>query len=53
MENQKYPIGLQSFSEVRGGNYVYIDKTEGVYNIVKEKNMSFCLVLVDLVNPCF
>lgn len=41
MENQKYPIGLQSFSEVRGGNYLYIDKTEGVYNLVKEKKYVF------------
>lgn len=41
MENQKYPIGLQSFSEVRGGKYVYIDKTEGVYEMVKEKKYVF------------
>ncbi len=41
MENQKYPIGLQSFSEVRGGQYLYIDKTEGVYNLVKEKKYVF------------
>jgi hypothetical protein len=25
---KKLPIGIQTFSEIRTGNYVYLDKTE-------------------------
>ena len=28
-----YPIGIQSFSEIREKNYLYIDKTEYVYRM--------------------
>ena len=28
-----YPIGIQTFSEIREGNYLYIDKTEYVYRL--------------------
>ena len=30
----KYPIGVQSFSELRENGYVYIDKTDIIYNLV-------------------
>ena len=30
----KYPIGIQTFEEVITGGYVYVDKTELVYNLV-------------------
>ena len=30
---KKYPIGLQTFSELRLKNYLYIDKTEYVYRM--------------------
>ena len=30
---RKYPIGIQTFSEVREKNYLYIDKTELVYRM--------------------
>ena len=35
MEQQRrfYPIGIQTFSELRNKPYVYIDKTEHVYRI--------------------
>ena len=35
MENLQrlYPIGIQTFSEIREGNYLYIDKTEYVYRM--------------------
>ena len=26
-----YPIGIQSFSEIREGGYVYVDKTAAIY----------------------
>ena len=30
---QRYPIGIQTFSEIREGNYLYIDKTAYVYRM--------------------
>lgn len=30
----KYPIGIQSFEEVRRGGYAYVDKTALIYNLV-------------------
>ena len=31
-----YPIGIQNFEKIREGGYVYVDKTELIYNIVKK-----------------
>ncbi|MVT12074.1 ATP-binding protein [Chitinophaga tropicalis] len=31
---RKYPIGLQSFREIREGGFVYIDKTEKIHQMV-------------------
>lgn len=28
-----YPIGIQTFSKIREGNYLYVDKTEYVYRM--------------------
>ncbi|MDE6010443.1 MAG: AAA family ATPase, partial [Muribaculaceae bacterium] len=33
-ESVKYPIGIQSFEEIRTGGYVYVDKTELIYRLV-------------------
>ena len=33
-KKQKYPIGIQSFEELRTGNYLYIDKTESIFNLI-------------------
>ncbi len=30
----KYPIGLQSFREIREGNFLYIDKTERIHRLI-------------------
>ena len=30
-----YPIGIQNFEKIRQGGYVYVDKTDLIYNIVK------------------
>jgi hypothetical protein len=27
-EIRKYPVGMQTFSDIREGNYVYVDKTK-------------------------
>ena len=32
-QRQLYPIGIQTFSEIRGKGYLYIDKTEYVYRV--------------------
>ena len=43
MEQQQkfYPVGIQTFSEIIGKNYLYIDKTEYVYRMTHSasKNM--------------
>ena len=31
-----YPIGIQSFKEIREGGYAYVDKTDLVYDLVKQ-----------------
>ena len=33
MEAHKYPIGIQTFSEIVRGNYLYVDKTDIVWNL--------------------
>ncbi len=33
--NNLYPVGIQNFREIREGNYLYIDKTELIYRMVK------------------
>src|SRR5574344_10768 len=33
METRRYPIGIQTFSEIITGNYVYVDKTKYVYDM--------------------
>ena len=32
----KYPIGIQSFERVINEGYVYVDKTDLIYSIVKD-----------------
>lgn len=33
MEKHRYPLGIQSFVEIRTKGYLYIDKTDYVYNL--------------------
>ena len=30
-----YPVGIQSFEEIRKGDYCYVDKTAQIYQLVK------------------
>ena len=30
----KYPIGIQIFSQIRENGYVYVDKTDLIYQLV-------------------
>ena len=32
---QRYPVGVQSFAEIRNGNYVYVDKTTYIYKMLR------------------
>ncbi|MBR4787772.1 MAG: AAA family ATPase [Bacteroidales bacterium] len=34
---RKYPVEIQTFSEIRKGNYLYIDKTDLVYEMSRMK----------------
>lgn len=37
----KYPIGIQDFRKIREDDYVYVDKTELLYNLVTKGNIYF------------
>ena len=37
----KYPIGMQSFDKIREDNFVYVDKTNLIYQLVKDGNIYF------------
>ena len=41
MEQQKYPIGIQSFEKIRKENFAYVDKTALVYRLANEGNYYF------------
>ena len=38
---KKLPIGIQSFSELRNGGYLYVDKTELIYRLATEGKYYF------------
>ena len=35
MMTRQYPVGIQTFSEIIQGGYVYIDKTDLVWNLTR------------------
>ncbi|MDR0546953.1 MAG: AAA family ATPase, partial [Dysgonamonadaceae bacterium] len=41
MALQKLPIGIQSFDNLREGNYLYIDKTEDIFRLIKMGQIYF------------
>lgn len=41
MSNSLLPIGIQSFSEIRKNNYLYVDKTEEIYNLISTGKVYF------------
>lgn len=43
MAARRYPIGIQTFSEIIGSGYLYIDKTEYVYRLTHGNGKYFCL----------
>jgi len=38
---QKLPIGIQTFSKIRQGDYIYIDKTKEAYELISNYNYTF------------
>ncbi len=38
---QKYPIGIQNFSELRTSNYLYIDKTQQIHHLLNQGKYYF------------
>ena len=38
---KKLPLGMQSFREIIEGDYVYVDKTQYVYNLISEAKHYF------------
>jgi len=38
---QKLPIGIQTFSEIRKGDYIYIDKTKIALNLIEQGKYYF------------
>lgn len=38
---RKYPIGIDSFEEIITGNYIYVDKTDMIYELVKTGKVYF------------
>lgn len=40
---RRYPVGIQTFSEIREHSYVYIDKTALVYRLAHESGKAFFL----------
>ena len=41
MHDMKYPLGIQTFSEIISGNYLYVDKTALVYEIAHYAKFHF------------
>ena len=41
MNERIYPIGIQNFEKLRQGGYVYVDKTELIYRLVKTGSYYF------------
>lgn len=40
-DKRRYPIGIQTFSEIVEGDYLYVDKTEYVYNLTHQYKYVF------------
>ena len=41
MQERKYPVGIQTFSEIRKGGYVYVDKTDLVWKLTHDAKYLF------------
>ena len=41
MQERRYPVGIQTFSEIRKGGYVYVDKTDLVWKLTHDAKYIF------------
>ena len=41
MNRRKYPVGIQSFEEIRQNGYLYVDKTDLIYQLVNKGKYYF------------
>ena len=41
VKTQALPIGIQSFEDIRNNNYLYVDKTEEIYNLISSGKVYF------------
>lgn len=41
MSNRKYPIGIQSFENIRRDGYIYVDKTAFIFQLVSSGKYYF------------
>ena len=41
MSRQKYPVGIETFSDIIEGGYAYVDKTEVVYRLAQSGKLFF------------
>ena len=41
LKTQALPIGIQSFEDIRNNNYLYVDKTEEIYNLISSGKVYF------------
>ena len=48
----KYPIGIQSFKNIRTGGYVYVDKSAWVYELADRGNIIFSAVPAVSASRC-
>ena len=51
--NRKYPIGIQSFENIRKEGYLYVDKTALIYQLVQTGKYYFLSVLLLEPSPPF
>ena len=47
----RYPIGIQTFEKIIEGNYVYVDKTDLVYDLVQE-NVCVWQMAISKIRKC-
>jgi hypothetical protein len=41
MVSRKLPIGIQDFEKLRGGGFVYVDKTALIYRLIARETPCF------------
>lgn len=41
MERRRFPVGIETFEKIRDNNFVYVDKTEFIHQLVSEEGFYF------------